>query len=411
MTKVVTNSERSAGACPQRWLLTHGLRLRTMKRTRTLDLGSLGHEGLDGYFGKPADGQQTIRVAFDDALRAIDALHAKEVEQAKQAAQVNALNPEEYIAPSGLEGLAEDAEKAKILIAGYHRHWRNDQMVLLHNEQTITMPIITPSGRPSPRTRYGGKIDKVVSYKGRNLIMEHKFTTVPLGEWVERHRRSPQVRGYALLLRSQGIHVDGVIYDLINSKPPRNWDDLPVLKDGKRLSKTNGLPWVTAEDFLIAVQNVGLQSRGETGTLADADWYQETYDRLAQRDADGFWYRREVELFSPHEIDRIEAELYHHATTIRRWDDRVGPWTERVQQADPADVPQVVEQALAAVGHEFPRVSSQCWLFNRICPYAQLCASHSAYDVHGLRVERSSGGHAELELDAEEKAAAEKGSE
>lgn len=414
----ITNSERAAAACPQRWLLKYGLGLRPVARTRVLDLGSLVHAGLEAYFGsalKPGE-QGSIRVPLTDALRAIDLAHAAEVEKVKASSSSNGIiDAGAYIDPVALDGLAEDADNAKRLIGAYHTTWTNAPFALIHNEQTLTAPVRAPSGRGSSRTRFGGKIDKVVEYNCRAFIVEHKTTSLPLGEWVEKHRRSPQARSYAWLLAQRGIRVDGVIFDLIQSKAPKGWDSLPVLKDGSRLAKPQGLPWTTAEEFLLAVQTVGRKAINPTtpggpdfvpGSLDDVEWYRPTYDALKARDDEGFWFRREVELFEPHELDRIDAELYRSATDIRRWRDLVEPVRRAVAvvaEAQPDSMPEAVEAALHDVGTQFPRESGICWQYNRLCPYASLCGSWSRYDVTGFVVTTATGGHSELDGDLDAK--------
>jgi hypothetical protein len=393
----ITNSERSSAACPQRWLIQYGIGLRTVGRTRVLDLGSLVHEGLQAYFGT-----REKHGTLQDALDAIDKYHASEVKKHKEAANSGLIDAGSYVSQTQLDDLAEAAQNAKQLMGSYHMTWTNAPFELVHNEQTLSAAVRKNAKRKSTRTRFGGKIDKVVNYNGRTFIVEHKTTSLPLYEWLEKHRRSPQARSYAWLLSQHGIEVDGVIYDLIQSKPPKAWDSLAVLKDGKRLAKVNGLIWTTAEEFLIAVKQVGLTGLGREGTLDDCDWYRETYDALLARDNSGFWLRREVELFAEHEMERIGAELYRAATDIRRWRDTMDQYRETIDTAAkyyPDKLPVIVEDILHDVGSEFPRESGICWQYNRICHLASLCGSWSRYDVQGFTV-AGNGGHTELDADA-----------
>lgn len=395
----ITNSERSTATCPHRWLLQYGLGMRTRKRVRALDLGSFFHEGLDAYYGQPcpAGTQVELRDRLADALVAVDRAFTKETASSQGA--TDSIDPGEYLSPDQIEEMREHAETAKILLGMYHAQWSVDDFVLLHNEQSLSANVRTFAGNRSTRTKFGGKVDKVVELNGRVFIVEHKTTKTPLVDWYEKNRRSPQARTYAWLLWEAGIHVHGVIWDLVQSVPPKRWDALPVLKDGKRLAKTAGLPWTTADEFEIAVRQVGLTGLGRDGTMDDADWYSETHERLKARDKSGFWLRREVELFSDEEIDRIGEELYRDATKLRRWREATDETRTKILAAPDAKRPEMVEAALKDIGTDFPRAASVCWQYNRLCPYASICHSWSRYDVLDFRFTSSVGGHDELDLE------------
>jgi hypothetical protein len=393
----ITNSERGTADCPHRWLLRYGLGLRPVTRTRVLDLGSLVHAGLDAYYGAPVQQGEEAFVTpnpLQDGLAAIESELQAQLAKVREAQDSGLVDPANFVPQTAVDGLLEDADNAARLLAGYHMTWDQRPFKVLASEQTYTRRVRTPSGHVSTRTWYAGKVDKVVEYQGHTLVLEHKTTSLALGEWHEKHRRSPQARAYGWLLRECGIPVTGVVYDLIQSKPPKPWSGLQVLKDGTKLAKPAGLPWTTAEEFLLAVQQV----RGGAGQLTDVEWYAEVHRALRERDADGFWYRREVELFDDADMQRIEAEIYHAATGIRRWRERV----ERVREATQhmhteEEWRDGVIPVLQALGPEFPRSSGQCWQYNRLCQYASLCHSQSAHDLQGFQ--RFGGnGHPELDL-------------
>jgi hypothetical protein len=389
-TYTITNSERASAACPQRWLLRYGFGLRPVGRTRVLDLGTLVHSGLEGYFGQTED---CLGAAFSE----IDRTHSKELSRAQSASEIDQLNAAAYIDPISLDSLAEDVATAKTLLAQYHERWKDEPLEVIENERTLSARIRTTGGqRGAHRISYSGKIDKVARINGRLFIIEHK-TTSSTGDWIEKNRRSPQAVGYAYLLRENGIDVDGVVFDLVQSKPPKPPEALPVLKDGRRLAKTAGLPWTTAPNFLRAIQDLGALSTGQPGKLSDCEWYGETHEALQARDESGFWHRREVELFSEESIDRLGRELYHSGTKIRAWRDSILESSDAIREvATSPRLGEVVSEALQKHGSSFVREPSLCWQYNRLCSYASICLSWSPEDVIGFSVDKSKDGHSEL---------------
>jgi hypothetical protein len=389
-TYTITNSERASAACPQRWLLRYGFGLRPIGRTRVLDLGTLVHSGLEGYFGPQED---RLGAAFSE----IDRTHGNELARALSAAETDRLNAAAYIDPSSLESLAEDVATAKTLLVGYHERWKDEPLDVIENERTLSARIrTTGKQRGAHRISYSGKIDKVARINGRLFIIEHK-TTSSTQDWIEKNRRSPQAVGYAYLLRENGIDVDGVVFDLVQSKPPKTPEALPVLKDGKRLAKTAGLPWTTADNFLRAIQDLGALLTGHPGKLSDCEWYGETHEALRARDESGFWYRREVELFSEESIDRLGRELYSSGTKMRAWRDSILESSEKIREAGTSPrLGEVVSEALYRHGSTFVREPSLCWQYNRLCSYASICLSWSPEDVIGFAVDLSKDGHSEL---------------
>lgn len=389
-TYTITNSERASAACPQRWLLRYGFGLRPVGRTRVLDLGTLVHSGLEGYFGTTED---RLGAAFSE----IDRTHANELARAHEAAETDRLNAAAYIDPISLDSLAEDVATAKTLLAQYDERWKDEPLEVIENERTLSARIrTTGTQRGAHRISYSGKIDKVARINGRLFIIEHK-TTSSTQDWIDKNRRSPQAVGYAYLLRENGIEVSGVVFDLIQSRPPKPPEALPVLKDGKRLAKTTGLPWTTAANFLRAIEDLGALSTGQPGKLSDCEWYGETHEALQARDDSGHWYRREVELISEESIERLGRELYHSGTKIRSWRDAILESSEKIREASKSpSLGEVVSEALQKHGSSFVREPSLCWQYNRLCSYASICLSWSPEDVIGFSVDTSKDGHSEL---------------
>lgn len=392
---VVTNSERATAACPQKWLLRYGLGLRPVGRIRVFDLGSLVHAGLEHYFSTP--NLQRSETDLERALSAIEGYRSAMAMQALESANLSELGAGSYIDPALIDGLAEDAATAKRLVTGYHdswepTHYEGEEWQVIAVESTYSAQIINADGKRLNGIDFAGKVDMVVKYHDRLFIVEHKTTAGSAVEWVEKNRRNPQTRSYAWLLRQNGIPVEGVIYDIIQSKVPKLAEEMGRLKDGTRLAKTAGLPWTNADEFHKAVHM-------HNGDMDTADWYFDTWIELQKRDALGFWYHRHTELFDESEITRIQSEIYQSALQMRKWKqtadkwhlignnhiagERVHDWAERCLALPEADA--------------FIRQSAMCWQYNRLCEYAALCTTHNRLDAYGFTV-AGSGGHTELNL-------------
>jgi len=385
---IITNSERATAACPQKWLLRYGLGLRPAGRIRVFDLGSLVHYGLEAYFDPATQGTEQ---PLERGLAAIDRYHTEMVLQARESANLTGLGVSGYVDPIVLDGLAEDWANARRLLQGYHAAWAEvDKWRVESVEGTYTAPI-TSDGKRLNGIEFAGKVDMVVFHNNRYFIVEHKTTAVPVNDWYEKNRRNPQVRSYAWLLRQNDIPVSGVIYDVIQSKPPKTADELPRLKDGSRLAKTAGLPWTTAKSFMEAISSTG-------GSLTSTDWYAETYSELLNRDNSQFWYGRFVELFEPGEITRTQTEIYHSALEMRKWKKIADKWHGIRETEYPENTDLWAEEMLGTKEAEgFIRQSAMCWQYNRLCDYAAICASHSRHDTQGYTV-AGNGGHTELNL-------------
>lgn len=380
----ITNSERAAAACPQRWLLRYGLGLRPATYSRALYLGSLVHTGLETLF----NGWN-----LPQALDAIgEAANAELYHRGPDA--LGLLSP--YIDPAAVDELRRDTEAACALVRGYAKEWASvaGDWQIIANELAFTKAIRLPEN-PKRRSKFrvSGKVDKLARVNGRLWIIEHKTSAGSLAEWVEKNRRNPQALTYAYAIAEEFPEgVAGVIYDLVQSRPPKAAEDLAILKSGKALAKVAGLPWTTAAEFERAI--APLASEG-ADPLDGADWYRETLDALRERDRSGFWYRREAVPFEPAQVTRVNAELYHSAAKISDWRKTL----EKAAGEGGKVTPEAIPAILAEKGHEWPREASLCYQFNRLCAYASICASGSADDLHNFTISGAEGGHDELSTD------------
>jgi len=385
----ITNSERAAAACPQRWLLRYGLGLRPVAYARPLYLGSLVHSGLESLFKGWAAGIEP-GAALGLALVAVNAAKAAELD-ARGVDALGFLSP--YAEPATLDALEADTVTARQLVIGYAEQWQGlGDWAILDNERAFSEAIRLPEN-PKRRSKYrvAGKIDKVARIGGRIWIIEHKTSAGSLAEWAEKNRRNPQGLTYAVALAElyPREEIAGVIYDLIQSKPPKPAEALAILKSGTALAKVAGLPWTTAAEFERAIRALTPEGRDP---LDGADWYRDTFAALRERDASGFWYRREAVPFEPAQVARVNAELYQAAQTI-------GDWRKAIEKAAGSGgqiAAEAIPAFLAAKASQWPREASLCYQFNRLCAYASVCAEGSAEAVAGFAITGAAGGHDEL---------------
>jgi hypothetical protein len=380
----LTNSERSSAACPQRWLLRYGLGLRSTVTSPAIHVGSFVHAAIErlNNVGPRLWTRHSARLA---------------IEQAKQQAITDAQAI--LAASSSMVAGLSDAEQSAIdcaaiactIMDGYIARWRSDEDWVVHaNEKAFEYRLRDPrTGKLAP-TLAAGKIDRIIEKNGQFWIVETKTTALPVAEWVERNRRSPQVLTYAAAARHLGFPVVGVIFDLVNSKPSRRGSELAVLKDGSRLAKPSGLPYCTATEFRAAVMSV--HGSLENG-LATVDWYRETLLSLEHRDESGFWYHREACYFGPGEIDRVREEIFAASKRVAAWRKRIEK--EDAKYDDPRS-PDAIIGILSATVADFPREASLCWQYNRLCSYAPICSTHHPADLIPYGRSTSAYGHDEL---------------
>lgn len=379
----ITNSERSTAACPQRWLLRYGLGLRSTETAPALFLGTLVHAGIEAL-SSPLSTRNTPRtwsrfLAFDAMERAA-ATWREETEKSRSGFFAAPLSVEE------VETLSHHILTAKRILEGYIARWRDDEdWKVVLNEEAFEVRLRKPRTRGRIPALFAGKVDRVIERGGRLWLVETKTSSVALSEWVERNRRTPQTASYAIALRERGVEVAGVIFDLVNSKPPKRAEDLEVLKDRSRLAKPPGLPYTTGSEFWQAVSMLGQ-------TLDSVDWYREKHRLLVDRDLSGFWYLRETVLFDDRDLLRTRAEL---EVSIRK----IGAWrilVDRLRRSLDLEGDEEAIEVLERTQTDFPRESSLCWQYNRLCSYAALCSSHRAEDLSRFRRSTSANGHDEL---------------
>lgn len=377
----LTNSERQAAACPQRWLLRYGLGLRSQDSSPALYVGSLVHSAIEALYRLPTTTVWSRYIV----RKAIESEHQRWRENLRAS-----LGGFFDISQTESEAVDAQAQIAIRIAEAYIVEYRTQDWKVLRNEQAFDVAISQKHRKTSGRIgiNLAGKVDRVIEHQGRTWLVETKTSAIPLDEWVERNRRGHQAITYAIALREHGIVVDGVIFDLVNSKPAKRADDLAVLKDGTRLAKPAGLPYTTASEFERAVKNLGQH-------LDSVDWYRSTHDLLASRDGSGFWFRREPLLFDVADVTRTQIEIERSMIEIGRWRKIVSAASDSIDQ-DMRQTSVGIEQIIRSISHEFPRQPAMCWQYNRLCSYASVCSSQAAEDLHRFTTSRSASGHDEL---------------
>lgn len=112
--------------------------------------------------------------------------------------------------------------KAKGLMVGYEKRWRDDVWTVDAIESEFTVPIVNPATGAASRTFVaGGKRDGLLRQPSTQFrfLMEHKTTSEdiesPDAPYFKRLTIDSQISHYFLSSKMEGIELDGVLYDII----------------------------------------------------------------------------------------------------------------------------------------------------------------------------------------------------
>lgn len=388
-----TNSEASTVGCASRWLFKYGLGLTPNTEARPLTIGRTWHSMMEEYWRPVPPLLAGEPPALDRALAVLESAYRAET-------------PTEGLSFDFGDGTpavtAEDPDKAALgaMLREYAKRWPEPSKRwrrVLHTEIRVAANVVPARNQSatdkaatiSRVTRYGSKLDKVIEdHHGQFWLVEHKTTSRPLDLWVAMHRYMPQHFRYIwAYLRSYGVRLQGVIFDVVSTKAPPNAAEWPVVDKATRLSKTvpAGATVETLEDALTL----------HGFTIDDQPYYSEIADRLR---ANPPTYSLEFAVrVSDDEIERAGRELYHAGTQIRRWHARVFELRSAIL-SDPC-AESVVSAVRSRTAEEFPRNGSQCYRFNRPCEFMDLCEYRSTEAARLFKIRRVD--HAELEDEQE----------
>lgn len=108
------------------------------------------------------------------------------------------------------------------LIVGYDRRWSDEQdaIDLIEVEGTYTSPLINIETNRASRTfTIAGKMDKLAEDAAGNILVDHKTTSQDISDPTSPYWRQlavdSQASHYELLLLSNGIRVDEIVWDVI----------------------------------------------------------------------------------------------------------------------------------------------------------------------------------------------------
>ena len=351
MRRYISNSERMTFACQHKWWLRYRLGLAPKQQDdKAQSFGTLWHEVMEHYGLGSGDLGVVLKLDLDldTRLRLAD------------------------------------------LLARYDAFWKGfDGATLVSSEAVYSAPCRAPgTGNPSPVTGFRGKLDKLIRMPdGRLWVVDHKTTSTDLDNWRARNAYKPQGLSYCWLVwQATGELPAGVIYDVVLTKQPLSYTQLPTVGNGTRMkSYGKGLPNTTSTNWRLAIEYHEMQW---------TDAHTNVFERLRQREANGYWFRRYVVPHTRQDIERTGHEIYEMATQIRRAHDRGREgkdWLDRNVGSVPGHLgnrpkASMIARLVEREGHKHPRSPGQCYDFNRPCPYMDICKHRSVEAAAHLEI-------------------------
>lgn len=249
---------------------------------------------------------------------------------------------------------------------------------LLELESEFTFPLLNPETEAASRTFVeAGKIDGLLRCKssGRVKLLEHKTTIDAIesdSDYWPKLAMDSQISKYILGLHHRGHEVDTVLYDVAR-KPAHRPAQIPLLDEdgvkivldaeGERVRTKDGKKWRESAD---STQGYVLQTREETP--------QEYHARVLEEiRADTSRY------FALKEIPRLDTDLLEYMQDA--W-----ALSQQILYFRRANL--------------WPRNPSACTAFGK-CEFFELCSGRASVD--GIRYQKKTRVHAELELAPEDK--------
>ena len=254
---------------------------------------------------------------------------------------------DKYVVDHSHEPLAGDlvqVAKAKGLMFGYDHRWSSSGWRSVEVKQTFSLPIINPETSRSSRTyKFGGEQDGIVSFNGKNYLLEHKTSSEDISKadapYWRRLEIDAQVSGYVLAEWQNGRKLEGTLYDVIRK---------PGIKP-KQITK----------ELAKEMQHSGTYYDAKVDTI------------LGQGDIElpeHYQHRLEAET-----IDSELADWYFQRKVIYRMDNQMLEFAHELWQT--AD-----EIRLAALNDRHFRNSGACLAYNRACEYLGICSGHDNPD-------------------------------
>lgn len=207
--QLLTHSRmQSFKGCRKRHFFEYEVGIRKDTDPKALRMGSAGHEALD------------VLKMTDDPGLAIESI-------------------QQFYANIPFEGdddwyLAIERETMETLIAGYAWRWHDQPFNVVASEQAFDLPLRNPeTNSPSTVWDAAGKIDGIIEWDQRHLVLEHKFISDEIdaqSDYWQRLQLDSQISLYVWAARQLGHDVSGVLYDVIR-KPTIKPTQVPILDE------------------------------------------------------------------------------------------------------------------------------------------------------------------------------------
>ena len=258
------------------------------------------------------------------------------------------------------------------LIEGYTHRWMADNsgMHVLQIEGTHEADLVNlDTGRSSRTYSLAGKIDKVVVIHGQTCLVDHKTTSLDVSDPASTYWRRLRVDGqgqiYQILLMSQGIKVDRVVWDVAR-RPTWRMKKVPAAALKELLENKSYHDHAVSDDSIDEVATTGLEN-----------WELLSY-RIAEASME-----EPSKFFVRTTIPRTNAELV-------RFNDKLWRMADEMRRSRRLKVDDQIENWGA------------CNMYNTACEYLPICSgSDSLASDKWQNVDHV---HPELEMeDADEK--------
>lgn len=236
------------------------------------------------------------------------------------------------------------------LIEGYVHRWFEDNaaMRVLQVEGTHEADLVNlDTGRSSRTYSLAGKIDKVVLINGQTCLVDHKTTSLDVSDPASTYWRRLRVDGqgqmYQILLMSQGVEIDRVVWDVAR-RPTWRMKKLPAAAS-KLLFET----------MIYHDHDVSRESLEHVASTGLEDWELLSYRIAAasMEEPNKFFVRTTIPRTKP-ELVRFNDKLWRIADEMRR--------SRRLN----------IEDQIENWG--------ACTMYNTACEYLPLCSGSDTFD-------------------------------